>query len=463
MLRTKLIQCVSVVLLLAGCVPSNDAPAVTNTPIRIMPTKEIVLTVIPTSTPPPTPIPVIQECVSISPKPSSDLTKGVLVLRGEKTTGYVDGQAIDNVIGYLFDLESKSYRYISPPGKLARLDDVSPDRTKILYSYIQQGDDATYRMVIADFMGNTLADFKEINQLEGQQLDYYFWLNNQALRTGGKDYMNGRVMLGILNPFTNEYKILKNDWENYYGKEGADWFVDTEAVQLGIYNGANIIYNSTLTRVIYPQSDGQIALADVATEKILGVYQPPQPGGNQLPLWGRLPRWSNSGENLLIIFSEYPTRPQDSDEFYLVSQDGTFQRFTQLTQLYDTVRITEYAWAPNGEKVAFWLNTVAGEFNEEKPLSSLAILDMKTRQVTNLCIQGISAYPVINDPNIIVPPRHPEFRPIWSPDGKQIMITQPDPNNADGYNVVIVDLETKTAWIVDSNKHPIGWMVDELK
>ena len=92
---------------------------------------------------------------------------------------------------------------------------------------------------------------------------------------------------------------------------------------------------------------------------------------------------------------------------------------------------------------------------EDGPQSELEILDIPTHQVTRLCIQGISnnAY----EPWAM---NHPE--PIWSPDGKYIMITQwDDPDDRRDYYVLVVDPITGSVEKLSKNTAPIGWMVNE--
>ena len=195
-------------------------------------------------------------------------------------------------------------------------------------------------------------------------------------------------------------------------------------------------------RVLYPRDNGVISLVNVENETELA--------STQFEDWGRLPNWSPDGQYLSIVNHE-----GNADEFYLISRDGNeFQRITNFSEELDFVSISESVWSPDSKQIAFWLNTEAGE-QKAGAQSELAILDVATMQVTRLCIQGIS----------ISAPKpwqmgHPE--PIWSPDGKFIMITQwDDPAAPKKYYVLVIDTETGFIEKISENTAPVGWMASE--
>jgi len=75
---------------------------------------------------------------------------------------------------------------------------------------------------------------------------------------------------------------------------------------------------------------------------------------------------------------------------------------------------------------------------------NLAILDMKTGEIVNLCIPGGET----------------PYQPIWSPDGKYLVVTVW--KNGDS-EVMLVDLERSLANKVtnDNDKTAKGWLVSE--
>jgi Tol biopolymer transport system component len=141
------------------------------------------------------------------------------------------------------------------------------------------------------------------------------------------------------------------------------------------------------------------------------------------------------------------------EDFYLVSRDGKeFQRITDFASEFNFVSIPEYTWSLDNQRIAFWLK-LKDDGQQAGAQSELAILDIPTRQVTRLCIQGISS---ITYESIVMD--HPE--PIWSPDGRYLMITQWDnPTSPKKYYVLVVDTETGSIEKISENTAPVGWMV----
>ncbi len=144
-----------------------------------------------------------------------------------------------------------------------------------------------------------------------------------------------------------------------------------------------------------------------------------------------------------------------TDELYIIPRDGSeFQKITNFSQEFDLAFVPESSWSPDSKQIVFWLSTETNGL-EAGAQSELAILEVATRQITRLCFQGIS----------VSAPRpwlmgHPE--PIWSPDGRYLMITQwDDPAAPQTYYVLVVDTETGSVEKISENTAPIGWMVRE--
>ena len=251
----------------------------------------------------------------------------------------------------------------------------------------------------------------------------------------------------ILNPFTQEYAPLRTDWYGVYAPKNTaenklvHWKFDNHATEFGYIHGANIFYDPSLTRVLYPKDNNVVSLVDVENETEIASAQ--------FEDWGKLPTWSPDGQFLSIVSHE-----GNADEFYLISRDGgEFQKITNLSEELNFGSISEVVWSPDSKQIVFWLNTIPGEL-EDGAQSELAILDIRSRQVTRLCIPGISNYAY--EPWSM---NHPE--PIWSPDGRYIMFTQwDDPAAPKKYNVLVIDTETGNVEKISENTAPIGWMVN---
>jgi Tol biopolymer transport system component len=253
----------------------------------------------------------------------------------------------------------------------------------------------------------------------------------------------------LLNPFTQESASLRTNWDGMYvpknpsGDKLVDWQFDQHATSISTVYGANILYDPSLTRALFPKEDGVISLVDAESETELVSAQ--------LEDWGKLPSWSPDGQYLSILGQE-----GNADEFYLISRDGNeFQRITNFSEELDFAFVSASAWSPDSKQIAFWLNTVPGEL-QDGAQSELAIIDISNRQVTRYCVQGISNYAYEQ----LWMMRHPE--PIWSPGGRYILFTQwHDPKSPKNYDVLVFDPQTGGIRKVSENTSPVGWMSNE--
>jgi len=436
--------------LLAGCAPQpapipDPAPdtARSVTP-SLMPTVVQTNTPLPIAEPTPfsipTPAPVTQACVAVNSR-TSPKTGGILVLKETRDLGPV------NVIitSFLLDMDQGEMTPISVPGELFGIVGVSPDRRLLLYEY-DDGSFDVFRLAVIDSQGRVINVFGN-RILPELWWSYYNWQSENTLRVVIDDDQKGGILLRLYHIDTQEYLPLKTDWQDIYAGGEPEWGIDQKALDLRLYKNTNIVYDPAISRVVYPKKGQVISLTDVETGQELASIQ--------LPQWGRLPRWSDNGEHLVLIASADPKAVLGHDEFFIVSRDGPhFKRLTYLTKQFDKVHISDYAWSPDGKQIAFWLNTEAEDPALEGTQSELAIVDVDTGEITRLCIEGISA-PVWD--NIVI--RH--IQPVWSPDGHQIAFAQFDKSKTNSYNVLIVDLDTKTVSRVATNKEPIGWMVKE--
>jgi hypothetical protein len=319
---------------------------------------------------------------------------------------------------------------------------VSPDRKFLAYENL--GEDADFLRLL-NSNGEMTNEVKL--SFDGKIVSYFNWQNSEQLRILHESIGN-KLSAKLLNPFTQKYMTLRTDWKEVYRPSNpfedklVQWKFDQHAISATYVYGANILYDQSLTRVLYPKGNGVVSLVDVENETELA--------NAQFQNWGELPSWSPDGQYLSILNHEGNT-----DEFYLVSRDGReFQKITNFSEVMGLASVLESAWSPDNKKIAFWLNT--GESEEvDGAQSELAILDIVSKQVTRLCIQGISNYAYKHQWTM----NHPE--PIWSPDGRYIMFTQwDDPAAPKKYNVLVVDTETGAVEKISENTAPIGWMVN---
>ena len=446
----KIIFIIMFSLVLSGCQQATmeqnvevtaipqPTPALTSTPSP-EPT-----TIHPTPTQPAatsTPAAIVDSCVIGEPGIAKSDLEGRLVLEHFWWDGPITANSITTA--FLYDFAANDLLTIRVPGELMKAIGVSPDGQYLLYKY-DSGTDDEYRVAVTDYTGTVISDFDD-RILPEIWWSYYQWQSKDILRV--VVLLKNQTLPRIYNVFTQDYMPLKTDWPYAHKGKGVEWGLDERAMSSLYYDGANIVYDPSITRVVYPKRGQTVSLTDVETGQELASIE--------LPLWGRLPRWSPDGQNLVLIASMESKGVPGRDEFFIISRDGPeFKRLTHLTEKLETVHVSEYAWSPDGSQIAFWLNADADDPNLEGTQSELAILDIASGEITKLCIEGISA-PIRSDPM----PLMTRTQPIWSPDGRQIVFTQLNPSLTNTYDVLVLDLETKTVFKVTSNKQPVGWMV----
>jgi len=437
----RLLLCFAVVLsqLVASCSPiGNEANTSVVTAVGTGVLTTVTATSIPqptntvvTPTLSPTALPQVKtQCADNAQESQPVDLEGVIVLA--KT-----GHQLDFSPGfYLMNADSQNIFYADNLGIVIK---VAPDGKHLVYE--TPFAEKIYLRVL-DSNGKLLAEFHPY--YDGLFEQIFSWQNERQLRIVTTNL--NKVYAQVVDPFSQELSLLKTDWEEAYRPADpysdpvANWKFDRKVTDRYYVYGANILYDPTLTRVVFPGDGGEVSLVDVQSGEELAQAN--------FVNWGSLPSWSPDGEGLTIV-----NREGTVDNFYLVSRDGEeFQRITDFASEFDFVSIPEYTWSPDGRRIAFWLK-LADDGRQDGAQSELAILDISTRQVTRLCIQGISS--IAYEPLSM---NHPE--PIWSPDGRHIMITQwDDPSAPKKYYVLVVDTVTGSLEKISENTAPIGWMV----
>jgi Tol biopolymer transport system component len=160
--------------------------------------------------------------------------------------------------------------------------------------------------------------------------------------------------------------------------------------------------------------------------------------------YGGIPVWSPNGEKFVIALAENVPQVRDSaDELYIITSDGYSKRITYLTEQYAYVDIGEYSWSPDGRYIAFWLTIdPRTDFIE-----NLAVIDTQALILTSYCIPGK------------VGGGSGAHYPIWSPDGKQLVVENIT-NSDNQINVLLVDIQEGIAVNISHDMTPEGWMVN---
>jgi len=245
----------------------------------------------------------------------------------------------------------------------------------------------------------------------------------------------------VFNPFTEQQQELLHKYDNIYNDQPSpDW---------ERFAFSRTIYDSTLSRVIYPSTigeNGAFVLWNIKDNEEIVNFS-----GAGLITYGGTPKWSPDGQRFAINNAITTTLLEGEvpEELFSVSKDGEVIRLTYLTEYYSETSIGQFNWSPNGQYIAFWLRAKPSSYPNPysdpgpNPTQRLAILDIAKHEVTNLCIPGGDV-----DTSL-----------VWSPDSQQIVVENYyDPHFPGRSHVYLVDLTQGFAVTIAEDALPTGWM-----
>jgi hypothetical protein len=369
----------------------------------------------------PTPIPgwgFSQRCLQIlDTPPTENFFDGVLVLN---TTVLSPDGTFPHLL-YLHTLERGVI-----PGQggwrnfLPQISSVSPDHRWLAYiDHIQQ--DPFLQMHVISVNG-------EDQTIAAWQPDMGWiveWLDNERLLLA-PEFTDAQYYgtMNMWNPFTGELQTLQPVLPTSILWEYIRWYPFLEI--------PIVMYDSTLTRGVYLDTDGLFILFDVKEQQIIWENRPRN-------LMNR-PAWRLDGSQFAIAMS-YTYWPEEQDEIYLVDREGVE---TQVTHLSDALNVQEVIagkmnWSPDETRIAFWLTVGDGE----NRIVHLAVMDVLTGEVVDYCIPGANL-----------------LYPIWSPISQQIAVLSIPDVNENIADTVILDLQSEQAFKIADGMVPIGWMIE---
>jgi Tol biopolymer transport system component len=313
---------------------------------------------------------------------------------------------------------------------------VSPDGHLMAYDSVifnSEGQVTQENLVIADAAGKRL----KVIPWEEDWFQIPVWLDDEHLRillqTPGQNSSEEHASLLVLNPFTNERKILEHNFPD---------FLDTASTKIPYWGGQwGVIYDPTLTFAVYPQmienndemytfairdlsrQKTTASLETVFTEFIYSNYYP-------------MPKWSPDGSRF-VLQGFIPTADVKI-ELYEVSRAGKIKQLTHLSSVA-YVRESTYSWSPDGQHIAMFLGSPIGVVSSK---SRVAVLDTTTLNVTEYCVN-------INF--------NGEKSSVWSPDGKQLLVTSWYEKGHQ--SVILLDIEKNAVTQIAEDMEPMGWMV----
>lgn len=261
------------------------------------------------------------------------------------------------------------------------------------------------------------------------------WVDNQRLVFNSLEGIPIRPVI-VLDPFLGKQQELDPDYPDLRPSVSGPSGMNFDFVR------STVVYNPSLNLVVYPQTippDGFfVVLWDRQSKKALAKLR--DFGG-----FGHYPLWSPDAKQFVIAaIPQSGVIPNNFREFkqelFLVSRAGQIQQLTHFAESFDQVKIWDYSWSPDGQRLAFWLDTEPDPCGAEP---DLAVLEMETSKVTSYCISSGSV---------------DTLPPVWSPDGKYIAAKSTERGDL---RVILVDIEQAWAAQIAEDAVPVGWLVRE--
>ena len=365
------------------------------------------------------------ECVSMTSSISSKIEGSVIAVQ-------------DGYSPFLLNLETGKKRYL---GEVYLTVSASPDYNRLAYIDWDKS-----QLIIVTATGETV---KTISVADDWRRTLG-WLDSENLLIEKFRTPKGKMFIPsstiVLNVADGKYQEYLPDYPDIlpsYLYNALHW--QQYSTVLTVYSPTTPLY------AVYPAQSGNetpIILLNASNQReITRIHTE--------GYWGSAPQWNSEGT---AFITSAPPKYVDVDgnaftnvtddlpyvsghELFSVSRDGLVKRLTTLTTTFDADEET-YVWSPDERYIAFWL-----KINQKDSERELAILELATGNVTSLCLSGGDGGDVPNPP-------------VWSPDGKQIIVTPVDTKSFNP-DIIIIDIEQKLAVKIVDNAVAVGWMVSE--
>jgi len=349
-------------------------------------------------------------CLEIVPMKNEGLTKnGNLVLYDRNKQEFYK---------YIVSSGSKSVILGVNPNFVS----VSPDRKWLAYitgPYLNQ------RLHVQP--SNDIDSFSiDLNTIE-KWLTMDRWIANDKIvfaKHDNSDNIRQPRSLIVLNPFSGEKEERPPNFPDIYDNDSWEWG-----------NSGRTLYSLDFRYVVYFSAGKNFGytLWDIENEKSITSIETLNP---------RIaPQWM-VGRKAFIA--------QVLNEFYFADIDGRSGKLTDFGNLFSgkDIEIRTWSQSPDSRYIAFFMSFKSSQQVLE---DRLMVLDTETSKVTDYCISGDTLRVASTDVISYSP------APIWSPDGKALLIESRI--ELDKSQLILVDFVQKTATQIMENTAPFGWML----
>jgi len=330
---------------------------------------------------------------------------------------------------------------------------ISPNHQWIAYFVVRRDETISNSQLIVSDLNGVIVYQQSVDRTKKWYL-IDTWLDNQTLMLEryqtlpDSNTLASPLPVTLLNPFTGESRDLDGDFPNmlFFFEPSARW---------DVFGKSGTAYDSTLNLVAYASESRDdlrqsVVLWDIKRNLEIARIQ-------AAIGFGSGPVWSPDGSQFIIDSLAKIPDPQNwteeerlSEELFSVSRTGEITRLTYLTNQFKEVSISDYAWSPDGSQIAF--NVLSKPDIDESDLissSRLAVLDIRTKQLTMYCIRSLPG----------------AARLFWSPNGQQILMGMVNvektkaSNNTLIYDTVLMDLTKNMITKIADDTVPNGWMI----
>jgi len=423
-----------VLVIITGCNPVPEMPILTPgeeiPTLAISPTKEIFPTSIPSVTPS-TPVEEFgdwgEECSGIVVEHLSQGISPSMIVFKESNPDYTNGSD-DKLFSFSpLDLELSRFMDDFEPSLFADFH-VSPDRRWMVFAQERRIDDD----YISTMIVTTSNDQNRIIQPWDEENWSYViqgWLaDGQRLVIAPRHGPDDEIIL--FNPFTASQERLLPAFtypENSYRLE--KWGVI----------GLSVVYDPTMTRVVYMVDDRTMVLWDLEEHKQLWRFEEP------VLMKKEIPTWSPNGEYLAVfdLFGNNNRYLEEGDEFQvlLVHRSGEVVWRSEHYPFFDWYyNSMDFNWSPNGEYLVFdWVVDEEGNHHT-------FVLNVDSQELSEYCFRGSV--------------------PVWSPDSRQFIMklgsSDPMSEEWDNSGNVVVNVESGEIYLLEDIKYwPKAWLITE--
>jgi dipeptidyl aminopeptidase/acylaminoacyl peptidase len=384
---------------------------ITSTPFQ---TATITITPFPSPSSSPSSLPgaywVQKECFAMQPNfPPDANPQGILILESQLQHEFLD-------------LETGRITEVARQMGYTELQ-VSPDRKKVAYH---------------DIKNNQIVVTTEDNQLlrsipwEKNWITLVQWQNDENLLIRTKellksDFPDPPNVLVVVNTITGQSQNLIPDYPE---------IVQAYTLQWG---SGHTVYDPTLTHVAYAQktkTSENYTLWDIPGKREL----------ISLPADIREePVWSPDGSTFIVFTHKGLT---------LVSRDGTILYAIDINRMLVSgtnnphYSARDFRYSPDGNRIAFWL--INSAYQENAETYHLVILDTRNGKVVDTCLEQ-------GDDLVGFGWVQPSL--VWSPRGHQIAVYANYRESENTWDVLVANIDQKSAVKIAENLYPVGWMV----